>query len=106
MDRGRDARTGRVLPRRRRHRSGRRRSRRARHDVRLAPQVAVSGSFLDALASACGDVERAPDALVEIARDWWPLGLRWMYDGEVVAQPAAIARARTVEEIAAVVRLC
>jgi alkyldihydroxyacetonephosphate synthase len=73
--------------------------------MNLAPQVEVSDAFLDALASACAHVERAPDALVEIGRDWWPLGLRWMYDGTVVARPAAVARPRTVEEVAAVVRL-
>lgn len=74
--------------------------------MRLAPQIDVSDAFLDALTGACDDVERSHDALVELGRDWWPLGLRWMYDGEVAALPAAVARPRTADEAATVVRLC
>ena len=73
--------------------------------MRLAPQVEVGDAFLDALTRACDDVERSPDALVEVSRDWWPLGLRWMYDGTVVALPAAVARPRTADEVAAILRL-
>jgi alkyldihydroxyacetonephosphate synthase len=74
--------------------------------VNLAPQVDVSDAFLDALAGVCAEVDLAPEALIELSRDWWPLGLRWMYDGVVAAQAAAIARPRTADEVAAIVRLC
>ena len=73
---------------------------------RLAPAVEVASTFVDALTGACADVVRDGDALLESARDWWPLGLRWKQDGVVVAVPAAVARPSTAEEVAAVLRLC
>lgn len=73
---------------------------------RLAPTVEVASSFVDALEGACADVVRDGDALLESARDWWPLGLRWKQDGVVVAVPAAVARPVSDEEVAAVLRLC
>jgi alkyldihydroxyacetonephosphate synthase len=73
--------------------------------VRLAPQAEISDAFIDALGRAC-DVIRTPEEIAEHARDWWPLGLRWMYDGVAVAGAAAIARPRNAADVGAVLRLC
>ena len=75
-------------------------------DRSLAPSVEVASSFVDALAGVCPEVVHDGEALVESARDWWPLGLRWKQDGVVVALPSAIARPASNDEVAAVLRLC
>jgi alkyldihydroxyacetonephosphate synthase len=75
-------------------------------DKRLASAVEVPASFIDALTDACAEVTRDADVLLEAARDWWPLGLRWKHDDVVVAIPSAVARPAHAEEVAAVLRLC
>ena len=47
-----------------------------------------------------------PAAVAEASRDWWPLALHWALAGEVPCVAAAVARPRSVDEVAAVIAVC
>jgi alkyldihydroxyacetonephosphate synthase len=58
------------------------------------------------LADVCTTVTRSDDVRAEAGRDWWPLAIGWAAAGKVPALPAVVARPATVDEVAAVLRLC
>lgn len=68
--------------------------------------VDIAPSFLTALENACADVRVTTTERVEASRDWWPLGMIWATQGRVGQIAAAVARPRTTDETAAVMRLC
>jgi alkyldihydroxyacetonephosphate synthase len=57
------------------------------------------------LAAVCA-VEADDAALTEAGRDWWPMALHWALAGQVPALPALVARPRSTEEVAAILRIC
>ena len=61
---------------------------------------------LRALRGACKRVDTDDASLIDAARDWWPISLRWALHAEVPARPAAVARVGSVDEVAGVVRVC
>jgi alkyldihydroxyacetonephosphate synthase len=67
--------------------------------------VAVGDAFLQELSATC-ELRRDAESLVAASRDWWPISLRWALSGRVPALPAAVAVPRSVDEVAAVLRLC
>jgi len=71
-----------------------------------AGSVEVDDAVLARLEGACRSVTRDPGALSEASRDWWPLAMIWALDNEVVARASVIARPASVEEVAAVLRVC
>src|SRR5262249_36478115 len=42
----------------------------------------------------------------EASRDWWPLAMIWALDAQVAARAAAVARPASVDDVAAVLRVC
>ncbi len=70
-----------------------------------APYVDVDEALLERLRGACAEVTVEAAALAEASRDWWPLAMVWALDGQVAARAAAVARPRSVAEIAAVLRI-
>src|SRR5207247_1252917 len=66
----------------------------------------VPDSLLSKLRGACDDVSVESGVLDEAGRDWWPITMTWALDGEIPGRPAAVARPREVEEVAAVLALC
>ena len=74
-------------------------------DIRFeAPDLA--GRLLHRLREVCTDVITDQEATVEGARDWWPLAMVWARAGTVPARAGAVAVPASVEEVAAVLRLC
>ncbi|MHB8670108.1 MAG: FAD-binding oxidoreductase [Acidimicrobiales bacterium] len=69
-------------------------------------RVEVDDSLLERLGGVCGDVSRDGIAVVESARDWWPLGMIWALEGTLPARAAAVARPRTAEEVSGVLAVC
>lgn len=70
------------------------------------PRVEVSDDWLERLCGVCAVVDTSPAELAEAGRDWWPFAQRWALDGNTPARPAAVARPGTVDEVAAVTKLC
>jgi alkyldihydroxyacetonephosphate synthase len=70
------------------------------------PSVAVDDALLERLRGACADVTTDAAVLDEASRDWWPLAMIWALDDQVVARACAVVRPTSVEEIAAVLRIC
>lgn len=68
--------------------------------------VLLDDGFLQRLAQACPDLRLDPGERADASRDWWPLAMVWATDGQVGQVAGAIARPTTVEEVAAVARLC
>lgn len=68
--------------------------------------VQVTGSVLERLRDACGDVVTDPEAIGEASRDWWPLAMIWATKGEVPARASVIARPRSTVEVADLLRIC
>ncbi|MFT4116080.1 FAD-binding oxidoreductase [Bradyrhizobium sp.] len=67
--------------------------------------VAVPDSVVRKLEAIC--TTRVDDeSLFTFARDWWPLGLVWATGNRVARLPSAVVTPLSVEEIAAVLRLC
>jgi alkyldihydroxyacetonephosphate synthase len=65
----------------------------------------VPDALLDRLALEC-TVERAPEAVAVVSRDWWPLAMIWDDDGTAITPAAAVATPASHEQVAAVARLC
>jgi alkyldihydroxyacetonephosphate synthase len=65
----------------------------------------VDDALLDRLAAIC-PVERATDAIAAASRDWWPLAMVWDDDGTAITSAAAVTRPASVDEVAAIARLC
>lgn len=79
----------------------------AEADTRLnAPLVLLDNDFLERLDEVGADVELDAGVRTETGRDWWPLAMVWATDGEVGQVPGAVVRPTTVDEVAAVMRLC
>jgi alkyldihydroxyacetonephosphate synthase len=70
------------------------------------PAVAVPDDVLARLGDACAWVSTDAAVTAESSRDWWPLAMTWALDGQVAGLAAAVARPGSVEEIAAVLRIC
>ena len=78
-------------------------------DVRghvAAPAVGVDGALLGRLRSACADVTVEAASVAEASRDWWPLAMIWALDAQVAARATAVVRPASVDEVAAVLRVC
>jgi alkyldihydroxyacetonephosphate synthase len=73
--------------------------------ARWAGAVQVAGSVIDDL-SAVTEVIDDEREVAERSRDWWPLAMHWSLAGEVPARAAVAVRPSSVEEVAAVVRIC
>lgn len=67
--------------------------------------VAVGDAFIQSLERVCASVDVDDNSRTDYARDWWPLGMVWATTGHVARMPAAVARPKNVEEVAAVLRL-
>ncbi|MEY2475685.1 MAG: alkyldihydroxyacetonephosphate synthase [Actinomycetota bacterium] len=68
--------------------------------------VDVDPAVVARLSEVCADVRTDEPTLAESGRDWWPVAMRWALDGEVPALAAAVAKPASVDEVAAVLRLC
>ena len=71
-----------------------------------APIVLLDDDFLARLADACPDVSLDPAARADASRDWWPLAMIWATQGQVGQVAGALARPTSVDQVAAVLRLC
>lgn len=67
--------------------------------------VAVSDATIRSLEAVCA-TRVDDDSLFNFARDWWPLGLVWATTGHVARLPAAVVEPSSVDQIAAVLRIC
>ena len=65
----------------------------------------VPDALVDRLAGIA-PVQRAPAALAEASRDWWPLAMIWADDGTAVTSPAAIVMPDSSAAVAEVARAC
>src|SRR6476660_4056763 len=65
----------------------------------------VPDALLDRLAAVC-PVDRGPERIAAASRDWWPLAMIWDDDGTAVTPAAAVVTPASVEEVAAVARVC
>ena len=68
--------------------------------------VELDTEFLDALAATGALVSVDPTTLSESSRDWWPLAMTWAAANEVGAIAAAVVQPASVDQVAAVMRLC
>jgi alkyldihydroxyacetonephosphate synthase len=71
-----------------------------------APSVPVDDALLERLRSACTDVTVDAATVAEASRDWWPLAMIWALDAQVAGRAAAVVRPASVDEVAAVLRVC
>ena len=71
-----------------------------------APHVLLDDNFLERLSDVCADVRLDAAERADAGRDWWPLAMIWATEGEVGQVPGVIVRPTTVDEVAAVLRLC
>ena len=71
-----------------------------------ADRVEVDEAVRRRLADACATVGDGDATLAEAGRDWWPLAMQWALEGQVPALPAVVARPASVDEVAAVLRVC
>jgi alkyldihydroxyacetonephosphate synthase len=70
------------------------------------PRVPVDDTLIRRLRDICAEV-RTDDATREaLARDWWPLSVRWAQQGAVPALPGAVARPTEAAQVAAVLAAC
>ncbi len=70
------------------------------------PPVEVDGALEDQLASTGATISRAPEAIGEASRDWWPLAMIWALDNQVAARAAVVVRPDAVEQVGAILRHC
>jgi alkyldihydroxyacetonephosphate synthase len=66
----------------------------------------IAPDVLARLRSACPEVDTDPAAVADASRDWWPLGLVWATEGRAPARAAVRCRPSSVDEVAAVLRVC
>ncbi len=71
-----------------------------------ARRVEPDAALLARLGDACAEVVTDPAQLGEASRDWWPLAAFWAAEGALPARAAAVARATSRDEVAAVLALC
>jgi alkyldihydroxyacetonephosphate synthase len=71
-----------------------------------AATIGVDDALLTRLRSACAEVTVEAGEVAEASRDWWPLAMIWALDGQVAARAAAVARPRSTDEVAAILRVC
>ena len=75
-------------------------------DRRCGTAVAVGDDVIERLRGAVPEI-RADDATRgDYGRDWWPLNIQWTRAGEVAGRPGVVALPSSVDEVAAVVRIC
>ncbi len=70
------------------------------------PTVTIDAAVLARLGGACADVSTDATTLGEASRDWWPLAMIWALDDQVAARASVLARPTSVDEVAAVLRVC
>ena len=68
--------------------------------------VEVDAAFVARLGAVCTHVATDEPSRIAAGRDWWPLGMVWGSTGRVARLPAVVARPASVDEVAAVLRLC
>ncbi|HUJ64915.1 MAG TPA: FAD-binding oxidoreductase, partial [Acidimicrobiales bacterium] len=78
----------------------------ASHPSRFAVETTLDGEFVDRVRTVCPDVVETDQERVDAGRDWWPLAAVWAVAGMVPALPAAVARPRDADQVAAVLQLC
>lgn len=71
-----------------------------------APVVLLDDAVLAKLGEACADVRLDAGERAEASRDWWPLAMVWATQGMVGQVAGALVRPTTVDEVAAVLRVC
>ncbi len=71
-----------------------------------APLMLLDDTFLTKLNEACPQVSVDAAELAEASRDWWPLAMIWATGGQVGQVAGALVRPSSVDEVAAVLRLC
>lgn len=69
-------------------------------------EIAVPDEVLRQLRDACAAVSVDAAERAEAGRDWWPLAMHWALAGETTARAGALCRTSTVDEVAAVLRIC
>jgi alkyldihydroxyacetonephosphate synthase len=70
------------------------------------PTPTVDDGLIERLRGACADVSTEPRVLDETSRDWWPLAMIWALDDQVAARAGVVVRPTSVDEVAAVLRVC
>jgi len=71
-----------------------------------APVVEVPADARTALADVVGDALTSDDAaLVDAARDWWPLSAVWATQGRVARRPAVVVTPADTDQVAGVLRV-
>jgi len=68
-------------------------------------RVEVGDALARRLAGVCETV-RDGDAVDEVARDWWPIGIAWALHGQVPARPGLLARPTDATQVADVLAAC
>jgi alkyldihydroxyacetonephosphate synthase len=75
--------------------------------ARLAgTRVEVTHELVARLRDACAAVSTAAATSSESSRDWWPLAMHWALDQHVPALAGVVVSPGTVDEVAAVLRVC
>jgi len=65
----------------------------------------VPDALVERLAAVC-EVDRAPDVVAALSRDWWPLAMIWDDDDTPVTAATVVVRASRGEHVTEVARLC
>jgi alkyldihydroxyacetonephosphate synthase len=73
--------------------------------ARWARSVAVPDVLIDELRGVTTVIVDERE-VAERSRDWWPLAMHWSLAGEVPTRAAVAVRPSSVDEVAAVVRVC
>jgi alkyldihydroxyacetonephosphate synthase len=72
--------------------------------VRLdAPDI--NSELVDQLASAGVEVSREVEVRADHGRDWWPLSIGWIVEGEVPSLPGVVVKPRNPAEVSRVLEL-
>ncbi len=76
-------------------------------DRRFSVQVVdVDSEVLEQLRATGAPVVTDVADTVETGRDWWPLAMAWALDGTEPGRAAAVVRPSSVDQVAAVLRVC
>lgn len=68
-------------------------------------RVPVGDDVVARLGAVC-PVHTGEERRTELARDWWPIALRWARHGDVPARAAVVARPETAAQVAGVLAVC